>query len=180
MYKKKLGTWNAFKNLRSSDVLQLLRLKKSRDADQKQSIFLVRGKTVDAHSLQVYLSRNPWLLARAQTEGALEPEAARDVICYSPEPQQASNPDELVNTSASRPSSNAGSPKTTQNLTMLLPSPASAPRPPDIHAAPETVYRALRDHRFDFALERALEVARQVDFHARGILDGLGVDCAAC
>ena len=157
MYKKKLGTWNAFKNLRSSDVLQLLRLKKSRDADQKQSIFLVRGKTIDAHSLQVYLSRNPWLLARAQTEGALEPEAARDVICYSPEPQQASNPDELVNTSASRPSSNAGSPKTTQNLTMLLPSPASAPRPPDIHAAPETVYRALRDHLNHCVLNKTLK-----------------------
>ena len=146
MYKKKLGTWNAFKNLRSGDVLQLLRLKKSRDADQKQSIFLVRGKTVDAHSLQVYLSRNPWLLARAQAEGALEPEAARDVICYSPEPQQASSSDKLIKASASGPSSNAGSPKATQNLAMLLPTPENAPKLPDIYAAPQTVYRALRDH----------------------------------
>ena len=144
MYKKKLGTWNAFKNLRSSDVLQILRLKKSRDADQKQSIFLVRGKTVDAQSLQIYISRNPWLLAKAEVEGALAPEAAQDVVCHSPGPQHASTSDELIK--SSKPSSSAASPKTSPNLTMLLPSPGNALEPSEIYSRPEIIYQALRSH----------------------------------
>ncbi|RYP47727.1 hypothetical protein DL768_006263 [Monosporascus sp. mg162] len=78
-YKKKLGSWNAFKNLRPGDVLQILRLRKSHDADQKTSALLIRGKIVDPRSLQVYIARNPWLLAEAEAQGPLGPGAVQDV-----------------------------------------------------------------------------------------------------
>ncbi|RYO78917.1 hypothetical protein DL764_010072 [Monosporascus ibericus] len=78
-YKKKLGSWNAFKNLRPDDVLQILRLTKSHDADQKMPALLLRGKIVDPRSLQVYVARNPWLLAEAEAQGPLGPDAMQDV-----------------------------------------------------------------------------------------------------
>ncbi|KAI1491430.1 hypothetical protein F5X96DRAFT_478244 [Biscogniauxia mediterranea] len=84
MYKKKLAAWNAFKNLRVDEVLQILRLKKDRDAAQKQSIFFIRNREVDHESLQVYLSRNPSIYTKLEAGTQPSPDAVRDVTCRSP------------------------------------------------------------------------------------------------
>lgn len=84
MYKKKLAGWNAFKNLRPDEVLQILYLKKHRDAAQKPSVFFIRGRQVDHDGLLVYLSRNLSILAKLKAGATPSPEAVRDVSCRSP------------------------------------------------------------------------------------------------
>lgn len=84
MYKKKLSSWNAFKNLRLDEVLQILYLKKHRDAAQKASVFFIRNREVDYSNLQVYLSRNPSVFARLEAGATPSPEAIRDVTCRTP------------------------------------------------------------------------------------------------
>ncbi|KAI1774236.1 hypothetical protein F4818DRAFT_77488 [Hypoxylon cercidicola] len=84
MYKKKLAGWNAFKNLRPDEVLQILYLKRHRDAARKPSIFFIRGRQVDHDGLQVYLSRNPSIFAKLETGVTPNVEAIRDVSCRSP------------------------------------------------------------------------------------------------
>ncbi|KAI0139485.1 hypothetical protein F4776DRAFT_590626 [Hypoxylon sp. NC0597] len=86
MYKKKFTAWGAFKNLRLDEVLQVLRLKKDRDAAQKASQFFIRDREVDHNSLQVYLSRNPSVFARLEAGDTPNPEAVRDVTCRTPRP----------------------------------------------------------------------------------------------
>ncbi|KAI0896225.1 hypothetical protein F4806DRAFT_54415 [Annulohypoxylon nitens] len=84
MYKKKFTAWGAFKNLRLDEVLQILHLKKLRDADHKQSLFFIRNREVDHCSLQVYLSRNPTVFAKLEAGAEPSPEAIRDVSCRTP------------------------------------------------------------------------------------------------
>ncbi|KAI1455412.1 hypothetical protein F4805DRAFT_272730 [Annulohypoxylon moriforme] len=84
MYKKKFTAWGAFKNLRLDEVLQILQLKKLRDADQKQSQFFIRNREVDQCSLQIYLSRNPNVFAKLEAGAEPSPEAIRDVSCRTP------------------------------------------------------------------------------------------------
>ncbi|KAI2603663.1 hypothetical protein GGR54DRAFT_462531 [Hypoxylon sp. NC1633] len=84
MYKKKLSSWNAFKNLRLDEVLQILYLKKHRDAVHKPSVFFIRNREVDHGNLQVYLSRNPSVFAKLETGAEPNPEAIRDVTCRTP------------------------------------------------------------------------------------------------
>lgn len=88
MYKKKLAGWNAFKNLRPDEVLQILYVKKNRDAAQKPSIFFIRDRRVDFDALQVYLSRNPSVFAKLEAGVKPNPEAVRDVSCRSPPSNQ--------------------------------------------------------------------------------------------
>ncbi|KAI0015976.1 hypothetical protein F4780DRAFT_32135 [Xylariomycetidae sp. FL0641] len=83
-YKKRLAGWKAFKNLRPDEVLQILHLKKERDAVQRRSQFFIRGREVDPDGLQVYLSRNPALHAKVQAGVKPNPDAVRDVSCASP------------------------------------------------------------------------------------------------
>ncbi|KAI1375079.1 hypothetical protein F4677DRAFT_140340 [Hypoxylon crocopeplum] len=84
MYKKKLSSWNAFKNLRLDEVLQILYLKKQRDAAHKLSLFFIRDREVDHGNLQVYLSRNPSVFAKLEAGVAPNFEAIRDVVCRTP------------------------------------------------------------------------------------------------
>ncbi|KAL7624978.1 hypothetical protein AAE478_004192 [Parahypoxylon ruwenzoriense] len=84
MYKKRLTTWSAFKNLRFDEVLQILYLKKHRDAAEKLSVFFIRDREVNHDSLQVYLSRNPSVFAKFEAGATPNPEAIRDVSCRSP------------------------------------------------------------------------------------------------
>ncbi|KAI1768023.1 hypothetical protein GGR53DRAFT_32231 [Hypoxylon sp. FL1150] len=84
MYKKKLAAWNAFKNLRPDEVLQILYLKKHRDATRKPSVFFIRDRQVDYDALQVYLSRNPAIFAKLEAGETPNLEAIRDVSCRSP------------------------------------------------------------------------------------------------
>ncbi|KAI0150267.1 hypothetical protein GGR57DRAFT_202107 [Xylariaceae sp. FL1272] len=84
MYKRQLASWSAFKNLRFDEVLQILRLKRQRDAERKPSIFYVRDRKVDIDSLQVYISRNPALHAKLESGEAPHTDAVRDVRCHSP------------------------------------------------------------------------------------------------
>ncbi|RYP12449.1 hypothetical protein DL767_011262 [Monosporascus sp. MG133] len=142
-YKKKLGSWNAFKNLRPGDVLHILRLRKSHDADQKTSTLLVRGKIVDPRSLQVYIARNPWLLAEAEAQGPLGPDGVQDVTCRFPNP--LSSPSALSNR-LPRFSRRARTPDVSKKFIALLPSPRKALPNPQIYAAPEDMFRALHGY----------------------------------
>ncbi|KAH9909903.1 hypothetical protein F4778DRAFT_713321 [Xylariomycetidae sp. FL2044] len=85
MYKKKLAEWKAFKNLRASEVVQVLRLKRDRDAAGKASIFFIRGKQVDPGSLKSYISRNSSVLAQVGSSQSPDPEALGDVVAKSPQ-----------------------------------------------------------------------------------------------
>lgn len=92
MYKKKLKEWNAFKNLRPLQVLEILRLKRARDAERKPSVFYVNGKKVEPSSLQNYISHNPSLLSRAHEPRDATIEAELHVECRSPSPSPDSGP----------------------------------------------------------------------------------------
>ncbi|RYP25257.1 hypothetical protein DL765_000138 [Monosporascus sp. GIB2] len=142
-YKKKLGSWNAFKNLRPGDVLQILRLRKPHDADRETSALLVRGKIVDPRSLRVYIARNPWLLAEAEAQGPLGPDAVQDVTCHPPNPLP---PPFTVSTKLPRFSRRARTPDVSKKFIALLPSPRKALPDPQIYAAPEGMFRALHGY----------------------------------
>ncbi|KAI1825574.1 hypothetical protein F4861DRAFT_530237 [Xylaria intraflava] len=90
MYKRQLASWNAFKNLRFDEVLQILRLKRQRDAaHNKGSVFFVRDRKVESDSLQMYISRNPSLYAKLESGEEPHLDAIRDVSCRSPTPSEA-------------------------------------------------------------------------------------------
>ncbi|KAI0397020.1 hypothetical protein F5Y17DRAFT_416871 [Xylariaceae sp. FL0594] len=93
MYKRQLASWHAFKNLRFDEVLQILRLKRQREAEQrKESVFFVRDRRVEPDSLQIYISRNPSLFARLEAGDAPHSDAIQDVSCRSPTPSPCPSP----------------------------------------------------------------------------------------
>ncbi|KAI2467908.1 hypothetical protein F4781DRAFT_288286 [Annulohypoxylon bovei var. microspora] len=153
MYKKKFTTWGAFKNLRLDEVLQILHLKRLRDADQKQSLFYIRNREVDRCSLQIYLSRNPSVFAKLEAGAEPCPEAVRDVTCRTP-------PSPLSPSSPTSPTSPASP---SLSFKRLSPSPRSQPsRSPSpvvqcnrLSPVPEDMLRALHiylDQSFDSGL----------------------------
>lgn len=89
MYKRQLASWNAFKNLRFDEVLQILRLKRQRESEHnKPSVFFVRDRKVEPDSLQIYISRNPSLYAKLESGQEPHSDAIRDVSCRSPVPPE--------------------------------------------------------------------------------------------
>ncbi|KAI1124489.1 hypothetical protein F5Y10DRAFT_30084 [Nemania abortiva] len=90
MYKRQLASWNAFKNLRFDEVLQILRLKRQREAEHnKSSVFFVRDRKVEIDSLQIYISRNPSLYAKLESGEEPHSDAIRDVSCRTPAPSES-------------------------------------------------------------------------------------------
>ncbi|KAI1151259.1 hypothetical protein F4825DRAFT_367625 [Nemania diffusa] len=90
MYKRQLASWNAFKNLRFDEVLQILRLKRQRDTEHnKGSVFFVRDRKVEIDSLQIYISRNPSLYAKLEAGEEPHSDAIRDVSCRTPAPSES-------------------------------------------------------------------------------------------
>ncbi|KAI1366538.1 hypothetical protein F5Y08DRAFT_128551 [Xylaria arbuscula] len=93
MYKRQLASWGAFKNLRFDEVLQILRLKRQREAEHnKGSVFFVRDRKVEIDSLQIYISRNPSLYSMLESGEEPHSDAVRDVSCRTPAPME-SHPD---------------------------------------------------------------------------------------
>ncbi|KAI0196677.1 hypothetical protein EV127DRAFT_85731 [Xylaria flabelliformis] len=109
MYKRQLASWNAFKNLRFDEVLQILRLKRQREAEHnKGSIFYVRDRKVEIDSLQIYISRNPSLYAKLESGEQPHSDAIRDVSCRTPAPseqEQLKNADERAPATMTKPTS---------------------------------------------------------------------------
>ncbi|RYC60894.1 hypothetical protein CHU98_g5309 [Xylaria longipes] len=101
----RLASWNAFKNLRFDEVLQILRLKRQREAEHnKDSIFYVRDRKVEIDSLQIYISRNPSLYAKLESGEQPHSDAIRDVSCRTPAPLEPSDlPGQLENTKEKAP-----------------------------------------------------------------------------
>ncbi|KAI1422222.1 hypothetical protein F5Y12DRAFT_786921 [Xylaria sp. FL1777] len=89
MYKRQLASWNAFKNLRFDEVLQILRLKRQREAHNKGSVFFVRERKVEIDSLQIYISRNPSLYSKLESGEEPHSDAVRDVSCHTPAPLES-------------------------------------------------------------------------------------------
>ncbi|KAI0540077.1 hypothetical protein GGR58DRAFT_499483 [Xylaria digitata] len=90
MYKRQLASWNAFKNLRFDEVLQILRLKRQRETEHnKGSVFFVRDRKVEIDSLQIYISRNPSLYAKLESGEEPHSDAVRDVSCRTPAPLES-------------------------------------------------------------------------------------------
>lgn len=89
MYKRQLASWSAFKNLRFDEVLQILRLKRQREAEHDRgSVFFVRDRKVEIDSLQIYISRNPSLYAKLESGEEPHSDAIRDVSCRTPAPSE--------------------------------------------------------------------------------------------
>ncbi|KAI0205289.1 hypothetical protein F4808DRAFT_448319 [Astrocystis sublimbata] len=97
MYKRQLASWNAFKNLRFDEVLQILRLRRQREAlHDKGSVFYVRDRKVESDSLSIYISRNPSLYAKLESGAEPHSDAIRDVSCHTPaSPETPSDSPEL-------------------------------------------------------------------------------------
>ncbi|KAI0906420.1 hypothetical protein F4823DRAFT_78214 [Ustulina deusta] len=90
MYKRQLASWNAFKNLRFDEVLQILRLKRQREAEHDRgSVFFVRDRKVEIDSLQIYISRNPSLYSKLESGEEPHSDAVRDVSCRTPAPSES-------------------------------------------------------------------------------------------
>ncbi|KAI1283452.1 hypothetical protein F5Y07DRAFT_385816 [Xylaria sp. FL0933] len=90
MYKRQLASWNAFKNLRFDEVLQILRLKRQREIEHnKGSVFYVRDRKVEIDSLQIYISRNPSLYSKLESGEEPHSDAVRDVSCHTPAPMES-------------------------------------------------------------------------------------------
>ncbi|KAI0814402.1 hypothetical protein GGR55DRAFT_431087 [Xylaria sp. FL0064] len=90
MYKRQLASWNAFKNLRFDEVLQILRLKRQRETEHnKGSVFYVRDRKVEIDSLQIYISRNPSLYSKLESGEEPHSDAVRDVSCHTPAPMES-------------------------------------------------------------------------------------------
>ncbi|KAI0525600.1 hypothetical protein F5B22DRAFT_351078 [Xylaria bambusicola] len=90
MYKRQLASWNAFKNLRFDEVLQILRLKRQREAEHNRgSDFFVRDRKVEIDSLQIYISRNPSLYSKLESGEEPHSDAVRDVSCRTPAPLES-------------------------------------------------------------------------------------------
>ncbi|KAI1181542.1 hypothetical protein F5B17DRAFT_273826 [Nemania serpens] len=90
MYKRQLASWSAFKNLRFDEVLQILRLKRQREAEHDRgSVFFVRDRKVEIDSLQIYISRNPSLYAKLESGEEPHSDAIRDVSCRTPAPSES-------------------------------------------------------------------------------------------
>ncbi|KAI5865397.1 hypothetical protein GGS23DRAFT_425475 [Durotheca rogersii] len=123
MYKKRFSAWNAYKNLRFDEVLQILYLKKRHDPAGPPVVFFIRDREVNHGSLQVYLSRNPSIFAKLEAGAAPNPEAVRDVSCRSPP--------------SSRPSF------LSKSDIRLLPCPSPAVRCTRLLPASEDMFRAL-------------------------------------
>ncbi|KAI1101224.1 hypothetical protein F4804DRAFT_16851 [Jackrogersella minutella] len=145
MYKKKFTAWGAFKNLRLDEVLQILHLKKIRDAAQKQTLFFIRNREVDHCSLQVYLARNPTVFAKLEAGAEPNLEAVRDVTCRTPSPSSPLSPRRL-SPSPSPLLSPLPSP-------LLSPVPSPSPRCPSpivqcnrLSPVPEDMFRALHTY----------------------------------
>ncbi|KAI1342179.1 hypothetical protein F5Y15DRAFT_374425 [Xylariaceae sp. FL0016] len=132
MYKRRLSSWNAFKNLRSDEVLQILRLKKDRDAANKESAFFIRDREVEMDSIQIYLSRNPSVYTKLQAGTEPGPDAVRDVMCCSPSP---------ASTLADLPASSTRS--------------SSIPSPSETQSIPDELLQLLRSY-FDECFENGL------------------------
>ncbi|KAI0456721.1 hypothetical protein F5B21DRAFT_122901 [Xylaria acuta] len=106
MYKRQLASWNAFKNLRFDEVLQILRLKRQREADHnKGSLFFVRDRKVEIDSLQIYISRNPSLYAKLESGEQPHSDAIRDVSCRTPAPSETPSdvPEQVENAKEKAP-----------------------------------------------------------------------------
>ncbi|KAI0444547.1 hypothetical protein F4803DRAFT_243502 [Xylaria telfairii] len=106
MYKRQLASWNAFKNLRFDEVLQILRLKRQREAEHnKGSVFYVRDRKVEIDSLQIYISRNPSLYAKLESGEQPHSDAIRDVSCRTPAPSDTLSglPEQLENAKEKTP-----------------------------------------------------------------------------
>lgn len=89
MYKRRLKKWGYdCKYNRFTDIVETLRLKKTRDSACKRSEFFVRGQKVQWDKVERYVKRNPSV--KAVLHGGLwnanDPSCSREVTCRTPPP----------------------------------------------------------------------------------------------
>ena len=87
MYKTKFAQWGVQKYLKSADVLAILRQELDRDAVNKLSEFIVRGRKIHINAVKRHLSRNPGLLNTVIAKNATVNDQDRDIVCLTPPPE---------------------------------------------------------------------------------------------
>ncbi|KAK3361343.1 hypothetical protein B0T24DRAFT_539550 [Lasiosphaeria ovina] len=86
MYRTRIKKWELDKNNKMAEVVEMVRIKKKRDAINKASRFTIRGRRVDWDDVERYLARNPGLHAKFQ-DGELEVgNADHGIVCRTPSP----------------------------------------------------------------------------------------------
>lgn len=86
MYKSRIWKWGLDKKLKSDEVLAILLLKQERDAQQKPSVFTIRGQPVDMDNINRYVKRNAGLLQRVRCGERPSVQSTHEVACYTPPP----------------------------------------------------------------------------------------------
>ncbi|KAK0715212.1 hypothetical protein B0H67DRAFT_489165 [Lasiosphaeris hirsuta] len=106
MYKSRFRRWGLWKHNQADKVVEIVRLKKERDAAHKPSEFLINGRRVDLERIESYLRRNDKMrryLASAAANANPPPTPAEAsaiaLICRTPSPDPGrvclAAPDEL-------------------------------------------------------------------------------------
>jgi hypothetical protein len=93
MYKSRIKEWGLEKNIKSKEVLEIIRLKQQRDAVQKLSEFRIRGRIVPPERIARHLKRKSGYLNQLNTciDQPAEPLSAVIVRTPSPTPSMTSS-----------------------------------------------------------------------------------------
>ncbi|KAL2163951.1 hypothetical protein VTH06DRAFT_3164 [Thermothelomyces fergusii] len=94
MYRTRISRWGIDKNNKGAEVAYLLRLKKQRDAQGKESSFFIRNRPVDWEDIERYLSRNPNFWAKHGGNHAVD--LSGEITCVTPPGSPPSSPLDTV------------------------------------------------------------------------------------
>ena len=137
MYKSRFKRWGLWKNTRAADVVEIIRQKAQRDANQQPTDFFLNGKQVDIEKVEAYIKRR-----RKQLNAGLR------------------------NSRAGNPSNALVSRTPEPDIFVTLPSPSLLSSPGSIKFGEDT-YKAFRDYfdaslsmgRWEFQSEQSSELA---------------------
>src|SRR5262249_43483568 len=89
MFKTRIRRWGLDKKHKAPEVLEMLRLKRERDAAGKESTFFVRGRRINWDDIELYVKRSRVLQAKIDS-GFLEIGGhIPGVVCRTPSPDPA-------------------------------------------------------------------------------------------
>jgi hypothetical protein len=86
MYKSRIKKWSLEKNIKSKEALEMMRLKRQRDAVQKRSEFRIRGRIVPPERITRHLKRKPRYLNQLNACIGQPAELLSAVVVRTPSP----------------------------------------------------------------------------------------------
>ncbi|KAF6807421.1 hypothetical protein CMUS01_14135 [Colletotrichum musicola] len=85
MFRTRITNWGLDKNLKKAEVLEMVRLKRQRDAIGKRSRFTIRNQDIEWDHVDEYLRRRPDLEKHIRNARASSSKV-RNLICRTPSP----------------------------------------------------------------------------------------------